>query len=117
MDANLLYLSSYLAFALPFLAIAAILVHYSLRRAVWKLKRRRGIENPGFCPSSPALGMVLLFAQMFYRPSTSHVIEARLEEDADEDDQGDPETPEEHLHRQLRQIRRGEPVDVLVLRL
>jgi hypothetical protein len=117
MGVNLFYFGGYLAFALPFLTIAAILVHYHLRRAIWKFKRRRGMKNPGFCPSSAALGMVLLFAQMLYGPSVSHAIEARQQEDADEDDEDDPEAPEKHLLRQLRRIRRGEQVDPLVLRL
>jgi hypothetical protein len=41
----------------------------------------------------------------------------RQVEDVDEDDQGGPETPLKHLHRQLRRIRRGEPVEQLVWRL
>jgi hypothetical protein len=61
--------------------------------------------------------MILLFAQMFYRPTVSYVLEARQDEDADEDDQGDPESREKHLNRQLKRIRRGEQVDDLVLRL
>jgi hypothetical protein len=54
---------------------------------------------------------------MFYRPSVACAVEARLEVDAEEDDAGDPETPAKALERQLRRIRRGEPVDRLILRL
>jgi hypothetical protein len=53
----------------------------------------------------------------FYRPSVACVIEAKLEEDVDEDENGDPDTPLKHFHRQLRRIQQGEPVDILVLRL
>lgn len=35
--------------------------------------------------------------------------------DADEDDQGDPESPTKHFHRQLHRIRRGEPIDQLTV--
>jgi hypothetical protein len=117
MNANLFYLCGYIAFSLPFLAIAATLVHYCIRRATWKRKKRCGVTSPGFCPSSSTLGMVLLFAQMFYRPTVSYVLEARQDEDVEEDDQGDPETITKQLSRQLKRIRRGEPVGDLVLRL
>jgi len=117
MNANLLYLCGSIAFSLPFLAIVVLFIHYSLRRAEWQRERRRGGKNPGFCPSSSALGMILLFAQMFYRPTVSYVLEARQDEDADEDDQGDPESKEKHSNRQLKRIRRGEQVGDLVLRL
>jgi hypothetical protein len=117
MNANLLVLISEFAFGAPFLAIAAIFIHYCVRRAAWKRKKRKGLRNPGYCPSSSALGMILLFAQMFYRPSVSYVLEARQDEDADEDDQGDPEGIRKQLNRQLKRIRRGEQVGDFVLRL
>ena len=53
----------------------------------------------------------------FHRPSVAYVVEARQEEDADEDDDGEPESLTKQLDRQLRKIRRGEPVERLVLRL
>jgi hypothetical protein len=108
---------SYIASGLPFLAIAVLFVHYALRRAEWQRKRRRGEKNPGFCPSSAALGMMLLFMQVFARPSLQHVLEEKQEEDKDEDDEGDPESPEKRVDRQLKRIRRGEKIDDLVLRL
>src|ERR1700677_1174743 len=117
MSANLFYLCGCIAFSLPFLAIIALFVHYSLRRAEWKHKRRRGEKSPGFCPSSSALGMIFLFAQMFYRPTVSYVLGARQDEDVKEDDQGDPEGITKQLNRQLKRIRRGEQVGDLVLRL
>jgi hypothetical protein len=106
-----------LAFDFPFLAIAVIFLHYCVRRAVWRRKRRRGVRCAGFCPSACAMGLALLFMQMFYRPTVSNVIEVIEHEDADEDDQGDPESLAKQLHRQLKRIRRGEPVGDLVLRL
>jgi hypothetical protein len=117
MNANLLALISEFAFGAPFWAIAAILIHYCVRRAAWRRKRRRGIRCPGFCPSACAMGMALLFMHFFYRPTMSNVIEAKQDEDADDDDQGDPESLAKQLNLQLKRIRRGEPVGDLVLRL
>lgn len=106
-----------LLFASPFLAMVAILAHYQLCRSAWKRKKRKGKRILGFCPSSAALGATLLFLSVFYRPSVDFAIEASLQERVEEDDEGDPETQEKHLGRQLRRIRRGERVEGLVLRL
>lgn len=119
MRGDFLYLCCLLVGASPFLAIAAILLHYFLRRMVWKIRRRRGDKCLGFCPSAAALGMALLFMQVFIRPTLQHVLEEKQEEqeDVDEDDQGDPESRKKHLNRQLQRIRRGEPISDLILRL
>lgn len=103
--------------ALPLLTIVFVVLHYSLRRAAWKRAKRRGKKYRGFCPSTSAMGNALLFLQIFHRPSVAYVVEAKLDEEAEEDDNGGPETPEKQLHRQLRKIRRGERLDRLVLRL
>jgi hypothetical protein len=116
MNATLFYAGS-IAFALPYLVIVAILLHNSLRRA----RRRRGKgRRPApstVCSTSAALGAMLLFAQIFYRPSMVHAVEAREHVDVDEDDSGDPEHPDKSLRRQLKRIRRGEPVGDLAVRL
>jgi hypothetical protein len=116
MSAGILYFGP-MFLASPFLAIVAILVYYQMRRSVWKRKKCKGKKNLGFCPSSIALGTVFLFMPVFYRPSMAFVIEAELHEDVEEDDQGDPETPEKRFSRQLMRIRRGERLERLVLRL
>ena len=56
---------------------------------------------------------MVLGLTLIYRPRLQYAIEAqqRQVEDADEDDNGDPDTPTRHLMRQLRRIRRGEEVD------
>ena len=107
------------AFAMdaPFLVIAVLFLVYLVRRAIWKRKKRRGETCSAFCPPSFALGTLMLFAQMFYRPIVSHVVETRQEADVEEDDQGDPDTEAKQLSRQLKRIRRGEDVGDLVLRL
>jgi hypothetical protein len=105
------------ALSSPFLAIVVLLFFYQLKRTTWKWNYRRGKRNLGFCPSSAALGTIFLFAQVFTRPSIAHVLEVRQVEDANEDDDGDPDAPVKHLNRQLRKIRRGQPIDTLILRL
>jgi len=106
-----------LSFAAPFLFVVLILVYYSLRRAVWKRTKRRGGRKPGFCPSSVALGLALQFIQIFHRPSMAYVVEARLDDSAEDEDEGDPDLIHKQLRNQLRRIRLGLPVDTLVLRL
>jgi hypothetical protein len=106
-----------LAVSCPFWMVVGLLIHYYLRRAGWRRRRRQGIVTLGYCPSSASLGSAFQFMQVFHRPSMAYVLEAKQDEDADEDDQGDPDAPTKHLHRQLRRIRRGEQIDTLVLRL
>ena len=122
MNVDSLYAWCVYALYVPFLIIALILVHYVLLRVLWRGRKRRGKGSPGFYPSALALGLAFQFIQVFHRPSMIHVVEARqdVDEDADEDDNGDTDTPAarmRHFHRQLRRIRRGDPVDRLVLRM
>jgi hypothetical protein len=101
----------------PFLAIVAILAFHRLRQVRWVGRTRTGRRLFGIQPSAVGLGMVFLFLQTFWQPSLCHATEAREVVDVDEDDDGEPETPEKQLNRQLKRIRRGEAVDRLVLRL
>lgn len=70
-------------------------------------------------PTSPDLGAALMFLSIAYRPNHAFTAKAQIveHEDQDDDDQGGPDTPQRHLMRQLRRVRRGEPVDTLVWRL
>jgi hypothetical protein len=111
MTVNAFYGLCVIAMYLPFLAILLILCHYFALRFRWRVFRR------GFCPSALALGMAFQFMQIFHRPSTEYVLEAKQEEDADEDDNGDPDFPQKHLNRQLKKIRRGEHLERLEVRL
>ncbi len=74
---------------------------------------RVGVSSPD------SMGAALMFLSMAYRPNHAFVAKAQIQqhEDADDDDQGGPDTPQKHLRRQLRRIRRGEPVDRLIWRL
>lgn len=65
------------------------------------------------------VGAAFMFLSVAYRPNHAFLMKAQIlqVEDAHEDDRGGPDTPQRHLHRQLRRIRRGELVERLVLRL
>ena len=105
------------ALSAPFLAMIVILAHYQLRRTAWRCRRRLGLRNPRFCPSTSSLGTAFQFLEAYYRPSIAYVLEAKQDEDEEQNDDGQPETPAKLLKRQLRRIRNGEKVDTLVLRL
>jgi hypothetical protein len=107
----------WLAFAFPYLAIVAILLHNSLRRVLWRHGKNLRRLDLARCTTSAALGAMLMFAQVFYRPSMVHAVEAREQIDAEEDDSGDPEHPDALLHGQLKRIRGGETVGDLVMRM
>ncbi|MGB9153511.1 MAG: hypothetical protein WCD70_10540 [Alphaproteobacteria bacterium] len=117
MGANAFYFCSMLLFGVPVLTIGVILAHYVFRRAGWRQRQRRGKKRLGYYPSAFALGMALQFVQMYYQPSLAYDLALQQKEDAEDDDEGEPETPTRHLNRQLRRIRRGEEIDRLVLRL
>jgi hypothetical protein len=102
---------------IPFLAILVILLHYFLRRYLWRRRKRLGRSALGYYPTSFALGMALQFMQVYWRPSVEFVIEEKQREDADEDDDGDPENLKKQINQQLKKIRRGEQIERLVLRI
>lgn len=105
------------SFSAPFVAIAALLIYYFFLRVRWRLSQRAGKKKPVFRPSSAALGIALLFVQVLYRPSVASVAAAQQEKDTENDEEGDPECKVRQLGPQLKKIRRGEPVDQLVLKL
>lgn len=107
-----------LAMGSPFLAILAILTYYYIFRVPWWRKRKKGSRSR-FFSSTAGVGAALLGLSLIYRPRLQFAVEAqqRQVEDADEDDNGDPDSPRKHLLRQLRRIRRGEAVETLSVRL
>lgn len=78
-------------------------------------RRRLGIARG----AALDVGAAFLFLSTAYRPSHAFLMKAQIQqrEDVDEDDQGGPESPLRHLHRQLRRIRRGEHVERLIWRI
>src|ERR1700694_2966989 len=117
MNANIYDILGMIAPATPLLAILAILIHYQFRRAAWKRRRRLGLPNRGFCPSTSCLGTAFQYMQVFHRPSMAYVVQVKREEEEDRDDNGYPESPIKLWKRQLRRIRNGEKLEMLVLRL
>ncbi|MGA2887423.1 MAG: hypothetical protein ABSE51_05175 [Terracidiphilus sp.] len=118
MNVDAIYAWCILAGFIPFLAIVLILVHYCF----WRL-RLREISRPRRKRSrlysfALALGMAFLqVMRLFYPSSVACILKVQEDEDADEDEDGDPEDLKKQLDRQLKRIRRGEPVERLVLRL
>jgi hypothetical protein len=102
----------------PFLAVPALFLTFYLRRATARSNRRRGRRPSRLYPSTFVLGLALQHLQaIFTRPSIEHVLEQKYDENADEDEQGDPDHPKAQLRRQLKRIRNGEDIDRLILRL
>lgn len=117
MGSSIVYACGMVAAISPFLAILAILCWHSARSLVWSRNRPRSRRALGLWSSALVLGTALQFLQLIYQPSVNHVVEAQYDDQADEDDSGDPETVAKQLNRQLKRIRRGERIDKIVLRL
>lgn len=69
--------------------------------------------------SPEAVAAALMFLSTAYRPSLEFIAKAQIQEheDADDDEQGGPDSAKKHFQRQLRRVRNGEPLDRLVWRL
>ncbi len=63
------------------------------------------------------MGNAFQTLQVLAQPEVQHILEEKQQEDADEDDEGDPDDPAAHLEQQLKKIRNGEKVDRLTVRL
>jgi hypothetical protein len=81
---------------------------FCLRRFLWRRRRRQG-----FYPTYTSAGNALHNLQAIAQPRVEYVIAEKLDDQADDDDEGEPNDPEKHLHRQLRRIRRGEKIERL----
>ncbi|HEY1901767.1 MAG TPA: hypothetical protein VGG56_05015 [Terracidiphilus sp.] len=110
-----------LAGLIAFMAMTVVIVHFCLVRFNQRRRKQTGRRCSRLSPYALALGMAFLqLVRVFYQPSLAYVLEAKQDEDSDVDDSGDPESPAarlKHFHRQLRRIRRGDPVDRLQLRI
>ena len=47
------------------------------------------------------------------QPEVKHILEEKLADEAEEDDEGGPEDPTEYLNHQLKRLRRGKRMDML----
>jgi hypothetical protein len=102
-------------FAFNVLAILLGCIVFCWRRFLWQRRKRLGKRNPGFFPTFTSAGNALqtLQVQIMAQPQVQHVLEEKLEDEAEDDEDGEPADPEKHLHRQLRRIRRGEEIERL----
>jgi hypothetical protein len=104
-----------------FIALVVIFGYFCFTRVLLRRTRRAGRRRSRLSGYGLALGLAFMqLVRVFYQPDVAYLLEAKQDEDAEEDDSGDPLTPEgrlRHFHRQLRRIRRGERVDRLVLRI
>lgn len=94
-------------FLIFFIFIACI---FFFQRMRWKHRKRRGKRHPGFYPTAASAGNALHALQIFAQPKVRYVLQEKLSEDEEEDDEGDTDDPSVRLKGQLRRIRRGEPV-------
>lgn len=121
MRMNAFYAWCIIAGFIPFLLAVVTLAHYGASRILLRLRKRRGNRRSRLYSYCVAAGMAFLqLVRVFYQPDLAYVLEAKQEKDADEDDSGDPDTPEgrlKHFHRQLKRIRRGQHVDRLEWRM
>jgi hypothetical protein len=99
------------------LLFLAVIGMFYVRRAWWGWKTRAQKRTRGRYRGGAALGNALQTLQIFVHPHVEHVIEERLKEPADEDDEGEPKDPKAHLLRQVKKIRNGEDVDRLTAML
>lgn len=107
MDLDLLLLKGFYAFS----CFVGCVFFYQRWR--WRRRRRMGRSRQGFYPSASSLGNALHQLQGIAEPRVAYVIEEKLDEKVDEDDEAGPEDPTRHLHRQAARIRRGERLDRL----
>jgi len=96
--------------ALPLFTAACVFVY---RRWRWKQRRHLKGKRRGFYPTTFALGIAFQQIQLFVAPDMAHAIAERLKEQAEDDNEGGPESAARHLDRQLRRIRRGERLETL----
>lgn len=111
-------LSVLMGLANPMTWLIVVLIYVSLSRM--RTPKPSGGHRPARAGIGSEAGIAAAFQllSLAYRPNHAFVAKAQIQqqEDTDEDDNGDPQTPIKHLHRQLRRIRRGEHVERLVWR-
>jgi hypothetical protein len=100
-------------------------VPLNLSRLLRCLLRARTADVPslprkrrfGWYPTN--VRMAFLTLQFIAEPKIGHTIEKHFVEhdEAEDEGSGDPEGDLAHLHRQVRKIRRGLPVDRITIRL
>jgi len=106
-----MFVDAFLAFCFwSFMAVVGGIALVQRRRA----KGRR--SRFGFYPSAALLGNAFQQLQIITQPKVQYVIEETMDEEAEEDESGGPDTARaarRHLLRQAERIRRGEELERL----
>jgi hypothetical protein len=97
-------------YAFNALVIMACCFVFCARRFLWRHRESLGKRRRGFFPTYTAAGNALQTLQVIAQPRAKYVIEEKFDDEADDDDDGDPCDPTKHLNRQLKKIRRGQVV-------
>jgi hypothetical protein len=115
MNMNALFAWGAFFIAVPILVVPAFLLALLLQRAASTRRRLGKRGRRGHSALVFSLGLAMQNLEALIYQDVEHVITATYDEDEDENGQGDPDDPAAHLNRQLRRIRRGEPVDSLIV--
>ncbi len=113
MDFSVNFLRGYFLFNGLFIFSCCVL--FCVRRFLWKRRKRQGRRTLGFCPTYTSAGNALQALQAIAQPRVEYVLAEKFDDQADDDAEGGPDSPEKQLHRQLRRIRRGEKVERLTV--
>lgn len=98
--------------SISILALANFILYYVSPNPMPKVGQRK--RRFGLFLTGAALGNALLQLQVITQPHVKHVIVQMSDEDAADEESGDPDHPADpliHLHRQAARIRRGEQVE------
>jgi hypothetical protein len=102
-------------------ALVMFFVYFCVASILQRRRQRTGRRRSRLSGYAVALGLAFMqLVRVFCQPDVGYLVDAKQDADQDEDDSGDPETPEgrlKHFHRQLGRIRRGEPIERLELRM
>jgi hypothetical protein len=102
-------------FVLPFFLI--VYLWNAFRKQQRGARAKKGIsKHRGFSAHTFSLGLALQNLEGLVNHNVQHVVVERMEEDAEDDDQGEGDDSAAHWRRQLRRIRNGEEIDRLILR-
>jgi hypothetical protein len=107
MNLDLLLYEAFMAF------IILVALLFFFQRIRYRRRKRLGKKHFGFYPSAALMGNALQSLQLLAQPDVQYILEEKQDEDADEDGDAGPDDPTAHLNRQLKRIRRGEPIDTL----
>ena len=94
-----------------YLSVIIVTIAFFAQRARWRRRRRQNKSNWGFFPTSASMGNALQHLQILAQPQVQHILEEKLDEHAEDEEDGAPKDPAAHLHRQARRIRSGKKVD------